>query len=322
MSEIDHVWELCGLRAFDFPYHDLQVAAQLGDVQELPAAESVAWRINLDYCVCHPQSWADIFAQFLDIVDPTQVRALIVGVWSEDCEAGPDVVIDALVAARRRLPALRGLFLGDIVPEECELSWITQGPVTELLEAFPELEEFGVRGGENLAFPAVRHVRLRELTVETCGIPVDAVRGIAASDLPALNHLDLWLGPGYDDVTDLAPIFAGIRLPNLTYLALRNSEIHDDICAALASAPVVSRLKFLSISLGVLTDDGAAALLAGQPLGHLEFLDLQYNYLSDEMRDRLQQALEPEGVNLLLYAEHDEDEDEAGEFSRYVAVGE
>ncbi|MGO4617182.1 STM4015 family protein [Nocardia sp. 2YAB30] len=323
MSEFYRIWELCGLQAFDFPYHDVQIAAQLGDVQKLPAAESVAWRINLDYCFCHPHSWEDIFAQFLDIVDTTQVRALIVGVWSEDYEVGPDAVIEALVAARDRLPALRGLFLGDIVQEECELSWITQGRVTELLEAFPELEEFGVRGGENLAFPAVRHDRLRELTVETCGIPVDAVRGIAASDLPALTHLDLWLGPGYDDVTDLAPIFAGNRLPSLSYLALRNSEIHDDICAAPASAPVVARLEFLNISLGVLTDEGASALLAGQPLGHLKFLDLQHNYLSDEMRDRLRQALEPEGVDLLLYAEdaaEHAEADEDGEFSRYVAV--
>ncbi|MEU7633674.1 hypothetical protein AB0C34_27470 [Nocardia sp. NPDC049220] len=136
-------------------------------------------------------SWEDVFAQFLDIVDATQVRAVIVGVWSEDYEVGPDAVIEALVAARHRLPALRGLFLGDIEPEECELSWITQGRVTEVLEAFPALEEFGVRGGQDLTFPAVRHDRLRELTVQTCGVSPDVVRGIAASDLPALSDLDL-----------------------------------------------------------------------------------------------------------------------------------
>ncbi|MEU2258588.1 aminotransferase class I/II-fold pyridoxal phosphate-dependent enzyme [Nocardia xishanensis] len=44
---------------------------------------------------------------------------------------------------------------------------------------------------------------------------------------------------------------SGDRLPALKHLALRNSETQDDVCAALAAAPVVARLESLDISMGV-----------------------------------------------------------------------
>ncbi|MER5468303.1 STM4015 family protein [Streptomyces sp. NPDC002685] len=317
-----HLEEFHGLPAFTFPDADDKSPR----ATELPAPETVAWRIGVDAYESQEQ-WQDAFARFLDAVDTQRVRALIVGAWSDVYDNGPDAVIEALVAARDRLPALRGLFLADIVMEECEVSWIVQGDVSPLLEAFPALEEFGVRGGSQLVFPAVRHERLRSLTVETGGMPVGAVRGIAGSDLPALVALDLWLGTseygGDADVADLDPFFAGTRLPSLIRLGLRNSEIQDDICRALASAPVVARLEDLDVSMGVLTDDGATALLSGQPLTHLKKLDLHHNYLSAALRTRLLETLEPAGV--LVDVDQDDaesDEEEDGTVWRFVAVGE
>ncbi|MFD9465644.1 STM4015 family protein [Streptomyces sp. NPDC060027] len=317
-----HLEEFHGLPAFDFPEGD----GKSSRAASLPAPETVAWRISVD-AYDSKEQWEDAFARFLAAVDTQQVRALIVGAWSEVYDNGPDAVIEALVAARDRLPALRGLFLADIVMEECEVSWIVQGDVSPLLEAFPALEEFGVRGGSQLVFPAVRHERLRSLTVETGGMPVEAVRGIAGSDLPALVALDLWLGTseygGDADVADLEPFFAGTRLPGLSRLGLRNSEIQDDICRALASAPVVARLEDLDLSMGVLTDDGATALLSGQPLTHLKKLDLHHNYLSAALRTRLLETLEPAGV--LVDVDQDDaesDEEEDGTVWRFVAVGE
>ncbi|WP_040742325.1 STM4015 family protein [Nocardia tenerifensis] len=321
MTVGDHLAEFGGLPAFDFPADDPEFSGKL------PEADSVAWRIGVDTYETE-KTWAEAFEQFLEAVDSTAVRALIVGSWAEIYETGPEEIFDALIAAKDRLPAMRALFVGDVVGEQCEISWIHQGEATLLLDAFPELTEFGVRGGEELRFPAVRHERLRKLTVETGGMPAEVVRGIAASDLPALTHLDLWLGTaeygGDADIDDLAPILAGTRLPSLKHLGLRNSEIQDDICAALASAPVVVRLEVLDVSMGVLTDDGVAALLTGQPLSHLTFLDLHHNYLSDAMRTRLAEALEPAGVRLDMDpgdAESDEDEDD-GTVWRFVAVGE
>jgi len=317
-----HLTEFHGLPAFDFPGID----DPMPDTSSLPSPESVAWRIAVNSYDSDEQ-WEDAFARFLAAVDSTRVRALVVGAWSDVYESGPDEVVSALVAARDRLPALRGLFVGDIVMEEAEISWITQGDMGPLLDAFPGLEEFGVRGGNELAVPSFRHERLRRLTVETGGLPADVVRSIAASDLPALVDLDLWLGTseygGDADITDLEPFFAGTRLPSLTRLALRNSEIQDAVCAALASAPVVARLKELDVSMGVLTDDGATALLTGQPLTHLQKLDLHHNYLSAALRARLLEALEPAGVEVDTDQEDaEDDEDEDGEVWRFVAVGE
>ncbi|MFE7835733.1 STM4015 family protein [Streptomyces sp. NPDC057474] len=311
----------------DLPVHRFPKSVKgPDDAGHLPAPESVAWSIAVD-SYDSEEAWEEAFARFLASVDTAKVRALVVGAWSDAYDNGPKEIIEALVAAKDRLPALRALFLGDIVMEECEISWIHQGDVGPLLTAFTELEEFGVRGGQGLGFPTVRHERLRTLTVETGGMPVAAVRGVAGSDLPALVELDLWLGTseygGDSEVADLAPILAGTRLPALKHLALRNSEIQDDICGALASAPVVARLDVLDLSMGVLTDDGATALLTGQPLTHLTTLDLHHNYLSPAIRDRLRDSLEAEGVQVDVDADDAEsDEEEDGTVWRFVAVGE
>lgn len=313
-------------------FHDLPVHRFPTSVKDpqgaagLPAPESVAWAIAVD-SYDSEEAWEEAFARFLASVDTEKVRALVVGAWSDAYDNGPEEIVAALVAAKDRLPSLRALFLGDIVMEECEISWINQGDVSPLLHAFPELEEFGVRGGQGLVFPPLRHERLRRLTVETGGMPVEAVRGVAGSDLPALVELDLWLGTseygGDSEVSDLAPILAGTRLPALRHLALRNSEMQDDICAALAAAPVVARLDVLDVSMGVLTDDGATALLTGQPLTHLTTLDLHHNYLSAAIRDRLRDSLEAEGVQVDVDADDAEsDEEEDGTVWRFVAVGE
>lgn len=180
-------------------FHDLPVHRFPKSVKDrpgaagLPAPESVAWNITVDSYDTE-EGWEEAFGRFLASVDTEKVRALVVGAWNEVYDNGPEKIVQALVAAKDRLPSLRALFLGDIVMEECEISWINQGNVGPLLEAFPELEEFGVRGGQGLVFPPLRHERLRSLTVETGGMPAEAVRGVAGSDLPALVELDLWLG--------------------------------------------------------------------------------------------------------------------------------
>ncbi|WP_367325547.1 STM4015 family protein [Streptomyces sp. HUAS ZL42] len=314
----DHLQELYGLPAFTFPGPDAKT--------ELPEAGSVAWRITSDVYDAD-EEWEAAFARFCSAVDTTRVRALIVGAWQEAYDTDCSSIVEALLGARDRLPALRSLFLGDIVMEEAEISWIHQTDVTGLLAGFPELEEFGVRGGEGLELSAVRHTALRKLVVQTGGLPVGVVRGIGAGELPALEHLDLWLGTseyGADsEASDLEPILSGTRLPSLRHLALRNSEIQDEVAAAVASAPVVARLEVLDLSMGTLSDEGAAALLAGQPLTHLKSLDLHHNYISEPLQQRIRETLEPAGVAVDLDPDDaDEYQDDAGTVFRYVAVGE
>ncbi|MFH8366975.1 STM4015 family protein [Streptomyces sp. NPDC018031] len=316
----------------DLPVTDFLHCVE-NDPAALPAADAVAWRIAIDYDTERP--FAEVWRQFLDTVAPEEVRALVIGAWWDDEYVPIQPVLDLLVAAAPRLPALRALFLADVTAEECEVSWLQMSDVTPVLEAFPELTEFVARGcgynepGENLALRPVRHERLRTLRLESGGLPGEVVRAVSASDLPALEYLELWLGVdqygGDATVADLAPVLAGARLPALRRLGLMNSEIQDEIAAAVAAAPVVARLDVLDLSMGILTDTGAEALLAGQPLTHLSRLDLRHHYLSDAMMARLREALEPAGVEVELSGQ---EKPHTWEFrgevreSRYVAVSE
>ncbi|NEE39903.1 leucine-rich repeat domain-containing protein, partial [Streptomyces sp. SID7982] len=212
--------------------------------------------------------------------------------------------------------------------EDCEISWIAHDDVTPLLRAFPGLEEFGVRGAASLRFPPQPHAVLRRLVIQAGGLPREVVRGVAASDFPALEELDIWLGTseygGDTEVSDLEPLLTGARLPALRRLGLRNSEIQDEIATALAKAPVVPRLTELDLSLGTLGDEGAVALLTGQPLTHLSTLDLHHHYLSESVAERVRRELAPHGVEVDL-TESPQDRKESydpEDDERYVAVAE
>ncbi|MFC6680091.1 STM4015 family protein [Nonomuraea ferruginea] len=187
------------------------------------------------------------------------------------------------------------------------------------MEAYPRLTRLEVRGGSGLGLSPVRHQALRILRVETGGLPGEMTRAIAASDLPALEHLELWLGEenygGDTAVSDLAPILSGERLPALRHLGLQDSEIQDEIAAAVATAPVVARLESLGLSMGALTDAGAESLLTGQPLTHLRALDLHHHYLTASMMRRVADALP--GVRVDLSEQETPEED-----WRYIAVSE
>ncbi|WP_405495832.1 STM4015 family protein [Streptomyces sp. NBC_00096] len=295
MTMGNHLSELGGLPVFDFPGP--------GDTRALPGAGAVAWRISADVYDAE-EEWPQAFARFTGTVDTRQVRSLVVGGWSEAYETSNAGIVEALAGAAGEFPALRALFIGDITSEECEISWITQSDVSPLLRAHPALEEFGVRGGSGLVFPPVKHDALRVLRIETGGLPREVVLGVAASELPALTELDLWLGTvdygGDAKVGDLEAFLSGERLPALRRLALRNSKLQNDIAAALATAPVVERLEVLDLSMGILDDEGAEALLAGQPLTHLGKLDLHHHYIGEPQQERLRAALVPHGVELDL----------------------
>ncbi|MFF2650177.1 STM4015 family protein [Streptomyces sp. NPDC058045] len=314
-----HVQELHGLPAFTFPEPDVR--------QELPAAGTVAWRLGVDpYGDNHEETFEALWDRFAAAVDLGEVRALIIGPWGEVYEHDSGMVVQLLTDHRDRLTGLRGLFLGDLEMEEAEISWIEQSDITPLLEAFPLLVEFGVRGGTKLSFSGGRLEHLRRLVIESGGLPGEVVRAVAASEFPALEHLELWFGQedygATAEVGDLEPILTPGHHPALRHLGLRNSEFQDGIAAAVAASPVVDQLHTLDLSLGMLTDEGANALLAGRPLTHLKKLDLRHHYLTDEVVKRVRRALEPAGVQVDLSEPGDSWEDGDGTVYRYTAVGE
>lgn len=230
-------------------------------------------------------------------------------------------VVDALVEAREKLASLKALFLGDIISEENEVSWIEQTDVSPIFEAYPNLEYFGVRGGNGLRLGSIQHEHLRTLVVEAGGLPREVVHDIQRSDLPALEHLEIWLGtPDYSGdttVEDLAPLLRKSLFPRLRYLGLRNSAIADEIASVFAFAPIVERIETLDLSLGTLTDTGAEALLKSPAIRKLKKLDLHYHYCSEEMVRRLENM----GIEVDASQRQEIEEYDWGT-SLYVSLGE
>ncbi|WP_019631137.1 STM4015 family protein [Actinomadura atramentaria] len=293
MTFNDHLGTYAGLPVAEFSDVHVPDAGS-----ELPPAAGHAWRVRTDF---DGTPFEDVWARFLETVETSAVSALIIGYWGFQ-DAEPPALTALLTESADRFPNLRSLFVGDIVLEESEVSWIEHGDLTPLFPAFPELERLDVRGAEGLAFEPIKSTALRTLRLETGGLPATVVRSVAASDLPALEHLDLWLGTeaygGDATAADLAPILSGERLPALRHLGLEDAEDADGIAAAVAGAPVVARLESLSLALGALSDAGAEALLSGQPLTHLKKLDLHHHFLTDVVMDRLRTALPGIDINL------------------------
>lgn len=269
------------------------------------------------------ETWEKRFAAFLSSPRASEVSGLIIGMWGDTSEGvlASHKVVETLAAAAEKLSNLKALFIGDIIGEEFEISWIGQSDMSPIFAAYSELEHFRVRGGNDLRFGPLNHNSLKSLVVETGGLDVSVVRDITSSTLPELEHLELWLGDdGYGantEMVDLAPIFSGRIFPKLKYLGLRDSELSDAIAVAVAHAPVLERLRVLDLSMGTLSDDGAAALVASPGIAGLEFLDIHHHYCSDEMVSKLQ------GLGIKVDAsDTQEPDDYDGESHRYVAVSE
>ncbi|WP_393062790.1 STM4015 family protein [Streptomyces sp. LN549] len=324
MTGIEHPETFHGLPVLTLPPPGGESAAPA----VLPEAGSVAWRLD---CAWEGPAFPGIWQHFLDTVDPAAVRALLIGPWWPDDYSSFAPVAELITADAGRFPALRALFLADVVGEECEVSWLEMSDITELVEAFPRLEELVVRGGgdavpeeEKLQLRPLRHLTLKSLRFESGGLPGHVVRAVGACEMPALERLEFWFGAswygGDATVEDMRPVLSGSGFPRLRHLGLQNSEIQDEIAAAVASAPVVAQLESLSLSMGTLSDTGALALLNGQPLTHLTSLDLHHHYVTEPVTARVRELCAREGVHVDL--DEADDWDPEDDEPRYVAVSE
>ena len=248
-------------------------------------------------------------------------KGLILGSYDLEGGSSGGGSYEAIVAAKDRLPNLRALFLGDIVQEECEISWINQSDVSDMLQAFPQLEMLRIRGVDGLAFSKPQHGRLRALAIESGGLPAAIVSQICRGKFPGLEYLELWLGtPDYNGdcrVNDLQPILSGKLFPKLKYLGFRNAEIADDIAAVIAMAPVVDQLETLDLSLGNLSDVGGNALLHLASKTNLKRLDLHHHYMSKPLQKKLKEL--PFPVDVSDAKTVDEDDEFSG---RFISISE
>ncbi|MEM7626051.1 MAG: STM4015 family protein [Planctomycetota bacterium] len=289
----------------------------------LPNTTATAYRVRVDWeDFDNKVTFTDRFDALLTDPGAGGLEALIIGDWG-GAGQGEDVgaVIAALVKAKDRLPNLKALFIGDMVSEESEISWIEQGDLSALWPAYPNLEEFGARGGNNLSLGDMALPQLKKLVVEAGGLPPNVLEEIANASLPQLEHLELWLGTteygGDTAIDDVRLILNASCFPKLRYLGLRNSEIADDIAALVGGSKIAGQLSVLDLSLGTLTDKGAEALASAGNLGGLQKLDIHYHFISQEVLGRLRE------IGVALDASDPQEPDEyGGELHYYVAVSE
>ncbi len=221
----------------------------------------------------------------LDDPKVDQLKALVLGNWWGDVSESGDAsdFVKLLIERKDRLANLQGLFIGDVTPEENEISWINNDDYGRLVSSLPGLKEVLIRGaGTRLS--QLSHETLQGLTLQSGGLAAEAVRDVGAAHLPELRRLTLWLGDdnygGDSEPKDFAKILSGKQFPKLEYLGLMNARNTDDIAKLVAESSLVARLKGLDLSMGTLGDEGAEALLASPAIKKLTTLNLQHHYMT------------------------------------------
>ena len=127
---------------------------------------STLYRLALDWD--SEVDFQTLFSRFLDDPAAGQTRAIIIGQYhGDDPEQDSEEVVQLLVSAQPRLPNLKGIFIGDIVSEENEISWINQSDVSPLLTTYTDLEHLRLRGAEGLSLGGrLTHDKLKSLTIK------------------------------------------------------------------------------------------------------------------------------------------------------------
>lgn len=274
----EHISEFGGLPVVDF------------DDANSWQGPQVAYRVREEYD--DEVSLADRIDVLLHQPGADQLAGLIVGAWSRAMEGeSSKEFIASFVAEASRLPRLRSLFIGEMIVEECEISWINQTDVSPVLKAFPQLQELRVRGGNGLAFSRIRHDGLRSLAIETGGLPRSVIREVFQCEFPNLEHLELLLGEenyGFDgSVEDLQPLLSGRLFPKLRFLGLMNSTIANDIAAVVVNSPIVARIETLDLSLGNLDAEGVRSLSGLATRSNLKRLNISHHFAPQQEVDRL-----------------------------------
>lgn len=251
-----------------------------------------------------------------------EIEKLEIGYWGEDLpENCSDKIVEFLIEKKDIFSNIKSIFFADIDSEENEISWIELCDMGVLINSYPKLEEFTVKGSNGLRFEKLKHTNLKKLTVICGGLGSDTIDDIINAELPNLEHLELYLGVedyGFNgNVEDVLPIINGELFPKLRYLGLKDSEIQDEIAEAIAESVVLDKIDVLDLSMGTLTDKGGEALLNSSKLKNLKKINLEYHYMSDKMMIKLKKT----GIDINMDDQQEADEYD-GELYMYPAVTE
>ena len=209
------------------------------------------------------------------------LRELTLGLFNFAGGGLEDVALDIISGGV--LAELERLFIGDFQIDQQEISWVELGDISPLYPFTPKLHSLRLHGA-GILLGELEHPTLARLEIETGGLPRESVVSLAHAELPALAYLEAWFGRedygGTTDIDALRPIFTTPTLPKLRHLGLQNSEMQDQIAAALANSPLLARVESVDLSMGTMHEPGAQAILANAvSFEHLVALNLEDNYI-------------------------------------------
>jgi uncharacterized protein (TIGR02996 family) len=178
---------------------------------------------------------------------------------------------DDLVHVRMVLPTLRALAFGD--PDEVVRP--SEDEPTDLDGVLDNLER--LFSAESITFR--RAPRLRDLEVHA--VWPQTIGWLARADMPALERLAVHVQNAIDPIAFLAAV-----PPTVTVLELAGPEIGDRFLRAIATSPLLPRLRSLRLWNADVTLEGARHVTR-EAFGHLELLDLSDPFLDDATIARL-----------------------------------
>lgn len=207
-------------------------------------------------------------------------------------------IADELLEHARDLTDDANIVEASIIGVEGSTGALVELPVFSRLRAL-SLSGFGDADAEPLA--AARLPALRTLELPDGALSAAGMRDLAtAAWLPGLSRLRVYGHPSIDDDA-IAPI-AGVDLPNLTELNLRDCNIGPGGAAALAGAslPALRELElgnwyrwweYGGSRRNLIGPDGARAIAGAAWIGQIEILRLSHNEIGDDGAEALAAAL-------------------------------
>jgi hypothetical protein len=273
----------------------------------------IGWDEEVDF--------SDLVAQLAAHPGATQLEALVIGAFESDSLDDASGAINDLISHASSFPVLRALFFCDAAAERSEISWIDNGNQAKLASAFPNLEVLHIRGRGDGELKGYSSPKLHTLIIETGGLRAEIVRDVLNLDLPALTHLELFLGtPSYEgetSIADLQPLLEGRVHTGLRFLGLKNSEIADEVAFAASRSPLLGWIEELDFSLGTLSDEGFLALSQMGPTPKLRKVNVSHHYAGAGAIEALTTAMQTRGVDVDTSEQEEGDDDD-----RWVSISE
>lgn len=251
-----------------------------------------------------------------DIIADEELNSLeeiVIGCWGDAWDDSCQKIIDGIVANKDKFSHIKSLFVGAMGFEECEVSWIIQGDYSKLWDAMPQLESLCIKGSTNLVLGDISHTNLKRLEIICGGLPASVIESIKNAKLPSLEALLLYIGVenyGFDgDKNTIKSLLDDSDFPKLTYLAIEDSEIQDDIAKIVFDSKYISQITTLSLAKGTLTDKGGQIILDElKKYPNIKRLDLHYHYMTDRMMNKLDKLADELDIEISLDEDNEPDE--------------